>query len=126
MTMETTPAPAPTQSPERAAHIRSQLQATAGWLMGAALADLAGSTDSGSSPRDRLLSTALRPLLPKIRDTALERLGAADPAHLEQLLGAVATTLESILYHAPGDPLPRCVIAADDAGRPALVPDPRG
>jgi hypothetical protein len=73
-----------------------------------------------------LLSTALRPWIPKLRDVALERLEAADPAALEQLLGAAATMLESIVYHAPGDPLPRRVIAPDELGRPSLQPDPRG
>lgn len=67
------------------------------------------------------MTEALRPWLPKLRDIAVGRLAAADPATIEKLLGATASAAEAILAHAPGDPLPRHVLGADADGRPALV-----
>ena len=67
------------------------------------------------------MTEALRPWLPKLRAIAVGRLAGADPATIEKLLGATASAAEAILAHAPGDPLPRYVLGADDAGAPTLV-----
>lgn len=50
----------------------------------------------------------------------LSRLSELDPVAIERALGAVATAFESILYYAPGDPLPRAVLVFVD-GRLELV-----
>lgn len=65
---------------------------------------------------------ALRPSLPKLRAVLLGRLSETDPAAIERLLGAVSTAIESVLYHAPGDPLPRYRFAFSDAGELLMVP----
>jgi hypothetical protein len=71
-----------------------------------ALADVAAAP-STASVSERLLLAALRPQLPKLRLVLLSKLSEANPAGIEAVLGAVATAIESILYYAPGDPLPR-------------------
>jgi len=69
----------------------------------------------------------MRPWLPKLRDALLRRLDDADPAALEAMIGASATALESMLFYAPGEPLPRYVwrFAADGSvNLEPLVPEP--
>lgn len=70
---------------------------------------------------------ALRPFLPKLRATFLAKLSTSDPAGLERLMGATATTIETILLDAPGEPMPRWAwqwLPGEPA--PHLVPlDPR-
>lgn len=65
----------------------------------------------------------LRPMVPKIRSLLLSKLSSADPAKIEALMGATATALESILYQAPGEPLPRLRFEWTAAGELVLVPD---
>lgn len=90
--------------PERATWMRYQLRGLALALFSwtAREPDLDHSTAT-----ERLLARALRPMLPKLRDALLNRLDSTDPAALEAIVGATATALESMLYYAPGDPLPR-------------------
>lgn len=65
---------------------------------------------------------ALRPWIPKLRDTLLAKLSEADPVSVERILGATSTAIESILAQAPGDPLPRYRIDWDSDGVLVLVP----
>lgn len=62
----------------------------------------------------------LRPFLPKLRSVLLSKISEADPVAIERALGAAATAFESILFYAPGDPLPRAVLVFVD-GRLELV-----
>jgi hypothetical protein len=108
---------------ERGEYLRTTLVAVAARLVGQMLDELAGaSTATPSSLQDRLLMSTLRPWIPKLRDTLLHKLSETDPASMEQLMGATATALESILAQAPGEPLPRYRIDWDDAGTLVLVP----
>jgi hypothetical protein len=52
----------------------------------------------------------------------LSKLSEANPAGIEAVLGAVATAIESILYYAPGDPLPRRRFDFAPDGSIVLVP----
>lgn len=128
--------PAPVMTPERAQYLSRALTAMATLLVDSMLADLAAghSTDGadsptgpGSTPADRLMVRALRPFLPKLRATFLAKLSSSDPAGLERLMGATATTLETIIAQAPGEPMPRWTWEWLPGERsPRLVPfDPR-
>lgn len=64
---------------------------------------------------------ALRPSLPKLRNVLLAKLSEADPAGIERLMGATSTAIEGILYHAPGEPLPRMRFAWTPEGALTLV-----
>jgi hypothetical protein len=96
----------PSMDPERAAALRRQMIGLATSIIDRALADVAAAP-STASVSERLLLAALRPQLPKLRLVLLSKLSEANPAGIEAVLGAVATAIESILYYAPGDPLPR-------------------
>lgn len=65
---------------------------------------------------------ALRPSLPKLRAVLLSKLSEADPVGIERLMGATSTAIEGILYHAPGEPLPRCRFDWTPDGQLTLVP----
>lgn len=110
--------------PERAAYLTRTMVAVAAALVGQMLDDLARpSTDSPSSLTDRMMMGALRPWIPKLRDTLLAKLSEADPVMVERMLGATATALESILSQAPGEPLPRFLMDWDPAdGHMVLIP----
>lgn len=118
-----TPAPASPASPspadERADHLKAQLRGLALVLFSwtARDPDLDHSTVS-----ERLLARAIRPWLPKLRDALLSRLEATDAASLEAMIGATATALESMIYYAPGDPMPRYAWHFRDDGAVELVP----
>ena len=118
--------PPPPISPERAAYLRAVLNRTAEAVLNQLVADLTHSRDSSrspASPSERLLATALRPLLPHIRQAFLARLAEADPASTERLLGAVAWAVEDLIAQAPGDPVPRhAFIWEPGAPVPHLVP----
>jgi hypothetical protein len=113
------PALQSSRDPERAAEIRRQLRglALAMFSWTARPPDLAASTAT-----ERLLAAAMRPLLPKLRDALLSRLDSTDPAALEAIVGATAAALESILYYAPGDPLPRYAWTFEADGSINLAP----
>ncbi len=117
--LEAPPAPI-AMDPARAEALRRQLSAIAATLLDAVLAGLeAPSTGSAS---EQVLTRAIRPFLPRLRSAFLSRLSDADPVTLERLMSATATAIESILYYAPGEPLPRFVFSWTDAGlelRPA-------
>lgn len=65
---------------------------------------------------------AIKPWIPNLRNALLSRLSSADPATLEVLVGATATALESILYYAPGEPLPRMRFDWTADGKLRLAP----
>jgi hypothetical protein len=116
--------------PARAAELRRQLSAIAATLFDAVLAPAKTSDPSTgqASPSERMMMRVLRPWIPKLRDALLSKLSEADPVNLEVLVGATATALESILYYAPGDALPRFRFEwrIDEAtGRPDLSLVPR-
>jgi hypothetical protein len=93
--------------PARADHLRSQLIQASMLILDKVLTDVQAAGGSTASASERLLLLALRPTLPRLRSVLLSRLSAADPAGLEAVMGATATAIESILYQAPGEPLPR-------------------
>jgi hypothetical protein len=109
--------------PARADEIRRQLR-------GLALALFAWTAQppdpAASTASERMLARVLAPLLPRLRDALLARLSSADPAALEAIVGASASALESMLYYAPGEPLPRYAFRwttdAEGAPRVELVP----
>lgn len=101
--------------PEREAEIRRQLTGIATALLDAVLVNQEASTEPGSL-NERLATQAMRRFLPTIRGMFLARLSKADPATLERLMGATSTAIESILYYAPGDPLPRYLLDWRDGG----------
>lgn len=115
------------RQPEREAEIRRQLTGIATALLDAVLVNQAeaASTDSPASLNERLATQAMRKFLPTIRGMFLARLSKADPVTLERLMGASATAIESILYYAPGEPLPRFVLEWRDEGL-TMVPAPAG
>lgn len=130
MLTETAPAeaPAPAMTPERARYLVQAVTAMGSMLVDAMMADLeAGSTAGADSPAERLMFRALRPFLPKLRAMFLAKLSTSDPVGLERLMGATATTLETIMGQAPGEPMPRWTwewLPGQPA--PRLVPfDPR-
>jgi hypothetical protein len=117
----------PPVDPARAHYLRTALVRIAASLLEAFMADLQkGSGSSTASPSDqaslslgeRVMVAALRPWIPQLRATLLTKLGEAEPAELERLMGATATLLESLLAQAPGDPLPRWIFrwSAGDPG----------
>ena len=66
---------------------------------------------------------AMKPWIPKLRDTLLAKLSEADPVTVERMIGATATAIESILAQAPGEPLPRFRMDWDPAnGHLVLIP----
>lgn len=65
---------------------------------------------------------AIRPWLPSLRDSLLKRLADVDPAALEAMIGASAYALESMIYHAPGTPLPRYAWRFLEGGGVVLEP----
>jgi hypothetical protein len=108
--------------PERAAYLRTTTSSLLAGLLRMMLADLAspGSTDSLSTS-ERMMLGALRPWLPKVERTMIERLSTADPALIERVAGATADLLESVIAYAPGDPLPRMRWDTDATGALVLV-----
>jgi hypothetical protein len=124
---------APAMTPERAAYVMGALTALARVLLDGMLADLevgqlsTGSTAGADSLTDRLMVRALRPWIPKLRATFLDKLSVGDPAMVERLMGATSTTIETILADAPGEPMPRWAWEwLPGQERPSLVPlDPR-
>jgi hypothetical protein len=122
----------PAMSPERAAYLMRALSQLATVLIDSMVADLVAgstdSTDSGGSLSDRLMVRTLRPFLPKLRATFLDKLSGSDPAGVERLMGATSSTIERLLDQAPGEPMPRFTWQwLPGEPRPTLVPyDPRG
>lgn len=116
----------PPVDPARAHYLRTALVRITASLLEAFLTDLAKGDLSTASPSDRAslslteraMVAVLRPWIPQLRATLLTKLGEADPAELERLMGASATLLESLLAQAPGDPLPRWIFrwSAGDPG----------
>jgi hypothetical protein len=121
----------PAMSPERAAYLMRALTTLATVLIDSMVADLVagspGSTDGEASLSDRLMIRTLRPFLPKLRATFLDKLSGSDPAGIERLMGATSSTIETILGQAPGEPMPRFTWQwLPGEPRPTLVPfDPR-
>jgi len=107
--------------PARAAELRRLMTSLVTSALDRVLRDLAAGASTASFS-ERALLAALRPLLPQFRAVLLSKLSEANPAGIEQLMGATATAIESILYHAPGDPLPRQRFDWDEAGQIRLVP----
>jgi hypothetical protein len=103
----------------RAEELRRQLAAIAATLFDAVLRPAEDASTASAS--ERMMMRVLRPWIPKLRDACLSRLSNADPVTLERLVGATATALESILYYAPGTPLPRARFDWTPQGL-ALVP----
>lgn len=108
--------------PERAAYLSRATVAVAARLVSQMLDELAAPSMGSSSVQDRMLMGALKPWIPKLRDTLLAKLSEADPVSMERILGATSTAIESILAQAPGDPLPRYRIDWDADGVLVLVP----
>lgn len=112
-----------TMDPERARYLTAATVAVATRLVGQMLDELsAPSTDSQRSLPDQLMTRALKPWMPKLRDTLLSKLSEADPVMVERVLGATSTAIESILVQAPGEPLPRYRIDWAADGALVLVP----
>lgn len=116
------PSTTPPAQPEREAEIRRQLTGIATALLDAVLLNQEASTEPGSL-NERLATQAMRKFLPTIRGMFLGRLSKADPVTLERLMGATSTAIESILYYAPGEPLPRFVLEWREGGL-AMSPAP--
>lgn len=112
-----------TMSPDRAEYLRGTMVAVATRLVSQMLDDLAApSTATPQSLPDRLMTSALKPWIPKLRDTLLLKLSEADPVSIERLMGATALALESIIAQAPGTPLPRFRVDWGPAGELVLIP----
>jgi hypothetical protein len=120
-TVELEAPPAPPMDPARAAELQRQMTAITTALIDRVLADIAAGQSTGSVS-ERLLMAALRPYLPKLRAVLLSKLSEADPAGVERLLGATSTAIEGILYHAPGEALPRMQFGWTAEGSLTLVP----
>lgn len=95
------------QTPERGLYLSRAVSALATVLVDSMLSDLDGAGASTGGRLDRAMTMALRPWMPKLRGMFLGKLSETDPAGLERLLGAVSTTIETILRDAPGEPLDR-------------------
>jgi hypothetical protein len=100
-------APAPAPADQRADWIRAQLLGITGVTLNHVLAELAGASTEGLSLQERMLSGAMRPWLPKVRELVLSKLSASDGRQLELIAGALAQGIDDTLAAAPGDPLPR-------------------
>lgn len=113
--------PVPPMEPARASELTRQVTAIAATLLDAMISG-SSEGESTDSPQERMVLRALKPLMRPIRGLLLSKISRSDPARVEIMMGATATALESILYHAPGEPLPRYRFDWDAAGELRLVP----
>jgi hypothetical protein len=114
----------PTMTPERAAYVQGALLGIFSAVIDSMLGDLAEASTDTPSLADRTMLTLIRKYLPRIRGMFLTRLAETDPAVLERLMGALATTTEQILAEAPGEPLDRWrFVWRDGEPLPAMIPD---
>jgi hypothetical protein len=113
----------PAMDPARAAYLTKAITAIASSLIGQMLDDLAQPSTESPSISDQLLTRAIRPWIPKLRDSLLSKLSEADPITVERMMGATATAIESLLAQAPGAPLARYRMEWDMAdGHLVLMP----
>lgn len=114
--------PVPPMDPARASELSRQVTGIAATLLDAMISGSSGEDDSTASASERMVLRAMRPLTKQIKAALLARISRSDPARVEIMMGATATALESILYHSPGDPLPRYRFDWDAQGELHLVP----
>lgn len=116
----------PTMTPERAEYVQRAILGICSAVIDSMLGDLASTDPSTAdgSLTDRTMLRLIRPYMPRIRGIFLAKLADADPAALERMIGAVATTIEQILAEAPGEPLDRWRFTWEPGEpTPRLVPD---
>jgi hypothetical protein len=110
--------------PARASELSRQVAAIAALLLDAMISGSSEGDDSTASRQERMLLRTLKPLMRPIRGLLLDKISRSDPARIEIMMGATATALESILYYAPGDSLPRYMFDFGADGELRLAPLP--